>query len=223
MSATICRRTASSRSHDRQRRGSCSGCLPPWRGKTGTTRSSSCSVARCDTASMREHKRLLGRSSTSRSCSQRRSSRHARPTRTSGWSSRRSIRSWSNDEARNQRICDDVLEAVNAGRSPLVLTERNDHLDRLEQGLAQGVRHLVVLRAGMGKKQRQALSDRLGSHSSRRGQGHPGDRQVRWRGFRRPSPGHAVPDAACLVARHDRPVRRPPAPAARQQARSPDL
>ena len=37
------------------------------------------------------------------------------------------------DDARNRRICDDVLEAVNSGRSPLVLTERNDHLDRLEQ------------------------------------------------------------------------------------------
>ena len=64
------------------------------------------------------------------------------------------------DDARNHRICADVLEAVNAGRSPLVLTERNDHLDRLERELAQGVRHLVVLRAGMGKKQRQAVSDR---------------------------------------------------------------
>jgi hypothetical protein len=64
------------------------------------------------------------------------------------------------DDARNQRICADVLEAVHAGRSPLVLTERNEHLDRLERELVQSVRHLVVLRAGMGKKQRQALSDR---------------------------------------------------------------
>jgi hypothetical protein len=65
------------------------------------------------------------------------------------------------DEARNQRICTDVLGAVAAGQSPLVLTERNDHLDRLERELVQSVRHLVVLRAGMGKKQRQALSERL--------------------------------------------------------------
>jgi hypothetical protein len=42
-----------------------------------------------------------------------------------------------NDDARNQRICADVLDSVNAGRSPLVLTERNDHLDRLEQGLVR--------------------------------------------------------------------------------------
>jgi superfamily II DNA or RNA helicase len=65
------------------------------------------------------------------------------------------------DERRTRRICDDVIESVGNGRSPLVLTERNDHLDRLEQGLASGVRHLVVLRAGFGKKQRQAIVDRL--------------------------------------------------------------
>lgn len=65
------------------------------------------------------------------------------------------------DEGRCRRICDDVVEAVNNGRSPLVLTERNDHLDRLEHGLIGSVRHLVVLRAGMGKKQRQAVTDRL--------------------------------------------------------------
>ena len=65
------------------------------------------------------------------------------------------------DELRTRRICDDVVECVSSGRSPLVLTERNDHLDRLEQGLATSVRHLVVLRAGMGKKQRQAVVDRL--------------------------------------------------------------
>ncbi|MBF8301532.1 MAG: UvsW helicase, partial [Acidobacteria bacterium] len=65
------------------------------------------------------------------------------------------------DEVRSRRICDDVVESVNNGRSPLVLTERNDHLDRLERGLVGSVRHLVVLRAGMGKKQRQAVVDRL--------------------------------------------------------------
>ncbi|MGH9222144.1 MAG: TOTE conflict system archaeo-eukaryotic primase domain-containing protein, partial [Vicinamibacterales bacterium] len=65
------------------------------------------------------------------------------------------------DELRTRRICDDVIESVRDGRSPLVLTERNDHLDRLEQGLASGVRHLVVLRAGMGKKQRQGMLARL--------------------------------------------------------------
>ncbi len=50
---------------------------------------------------------------------------------------------------------------MNTGRSPLVLTERNDHVDAFEGLLAASVRHLVVLRAGMGKKQRQAVAERL--------------------------------------------------------------
>lgn len=65
------------------------------------------------------------------------------------------------DEQRNRRITDDVVDAVRAGRSPLVLTERNEHMDRLEQMLAPKVSHLVVLRAGMGKKKRQIVADRL--------------------------------------------------------------
>lgn len=69
------------------------------------------------------------------------------------------------NEMRNRRICDDILESVNSGRSPLVLTERNEHLDRLASGLTARVRHLVVLRAGMGKKQRQVVADQLESIS----------------------------------------------------------
>ena len=65
------------------------------------------------------------------------------------------------DELRTSRICDDVVEAVRRQRSPLVLTARNDHLDRFEQALTARVRHLLVLRASMGKKRRQAMADRL--------------------------------------------------------------
>lgn len=65
------------------------------------------------------------------------------------------------DEMRNRRICDDVVDAVREGRSPLVLTERNEHLERLESGLSASVRHLLVLRGGVGRKQRQALANRL--------------------------------------------------------------
>jgi superfamily II DNA or RNA helicase/very-short-patch-repair endonuclease len=65
------------------------------------------------------------------------------------------------DDRRSRRICDDVIDCVRAGRSPLVLTERSEHLDRLERLLAASVRHLVVLRAGLGKKQRQAIAQRL--------------------------------------------------------------
>jgi superfamily II DNA or RNA helicase/very-short-patch-repair endonuclease len=65
------------------------------------------------------------------------------------------------DDARTRRICEDVVSCVQAGRSPLVLTERNEHLDRLAQSLEPRVRHVVVLRAGMGRKQREAESMRL--------------------------------------------------------------
>ncbi len=65
------------------------------------------------------------------------------------------------DQARTRRICEDVIDSVRNGRSPLILTERNDHLDRFEQELATRVDHVVVLRAGMGKKQRQAVNERL--------------------------------------------------------------
>ena len=69
------------------------------------------------------------------------------------------------DEHRNRRICDDVVQCVRDGRSPLVLTERSEHLDRLEKMLAASVSHLVVLRAGLGKKQQQAVAQRLAAIS----------------------------------------------------------
>ena len=65
------------------------------------------------------------------------------------------------DQLRNRRICDDVAESVQSGRSPLVLTERTDHLERLAQLLAADVRHLVVLRAGAGKKRQRAVAEQL--------------------------------------------------------------
>jgi len=65
------------------------------------------------------------------------------------------------DEARNQLICDEVVAAAGEGRSPLVLTERNEHLDCLAERLSSGVRHLVVLRGGMGKTELAAVHARL--------------------------------------------------------------
>jgi superfamily II DNA or RNA helicase len=65
------------------------------------------------------------------------------------------------DEDRNGRICADVIACLQEGRSPLVLTERSEHLDRLEQMLAGRVQHLIVLRAGQGRKLQQAAAQRL--------------------------------------------------------------
>ena len=66
-----------------------------------------------------------------------------------------------NDDTRNQRICDDVVEAVADGRSPLVLTERQAHLERLASRLSGSVRHVIVLRGGMGRKKQEAMAARL--------------------------------------------------------------
>jgi superfamily II DNA or RNA helicase/very-short-patch-repair endonuclease len=65
------------------------------------------------------------------------------------------------NETRNQRICDDIVRAVTKGRTPLVLTERNQHLDLLASGLFGRVPHLVVLRGGMSRKERDAAGDQL--------------------------------------------------------------
>ena len=65
------------------------------------------------------------------------------------------------DEERNQLICHDLIQTLREGRSPLVLTERNEHLDSLAKQLAREVRHLVVLRGGMRKKELDAISARL--------------------------------------------------------------
>jgi len=65
------------------------------------------------------------------------------------------------DHERTRRICEDVVACVRAGRSPLVLTERTGHLDLLAQALEPHIRHVVVLRAGMGGKQRKDVAARL--------------------------------------------------------------
>lgn len=65
------------------------------------------------------------------------------------------------DDQRNQVICDEVVQAVREGRSPPVLTERNEHLDSLTARLSPSIRHLVVLRGGVRRKEAQAIIARL--------------------------------------------------------------
>jgi superfamily II DNA or RNA helicase len=60
------------------------------------------------------------------------------------------------DELRNDLIFDDVLKALEAKRSPVVLTERRDHLDYLQNRFARFVRNLVVLRGGMSVTERKS-------------------------------------------------------------------
>jgi len=67
------------------------------------------------------------------------------------------------DANRNQMICDEVVAAVAEGRSPVVLTERNEHLQYLTEQLTPRIQHVVVLRGGMGRKQMRGIADRLAS------------------------------------------------------------
>lgn len=65
------------------------------------------------------------------------------------------------DGGRNDLIFDDVLKSLEAKRSPIVLTERKDHLDYLRQRFSPFVRNLVVLRGGMSVKDRKAADKAL--------------------------------------------------------------
>ena len=65
------------------------------------------------------------------------------------------------DKERNRLVHQDVIQTLREGRSPLVLTERNEHLESLAKQLGPEVRHLVVLRGGMRKKELDALPARL--------------------------------------------------------------
>ncbi|MDD4341098.1 MAG: DUF559 domain-containing protein [Kiritimatiellae bacterium] len=67
----------------------------------------------------------------------------------------------SHNEARNRLIVADVLAAVKEGRSPVVLTERRNHLAELAARLDGAVRHLVIMRGGMGRKQLAAIDAQL--------------------------------------------------------------
>lgn len=59
-------------------------------------------------------------------------------------------------EARNDLIFDDVLLALEAKRSPIVLTERKDHLDYMRDRFEGFVKNLAVLCGGMSAAERRA-------------------------------------------------------------------
>lgn len=65
------------------------------------------------------------------------------------------------DGARNDMIFDDVLKSLEAKRSPIVLTERKDHLEYLLQRFSGFAKNIVVLRGGMSTKDRKAAQTAL--------------------------------------------------------------
>ncbi|MBV8212079.1 MAG: DEAD/DEAH box helicase family protein [Verrucomicrobia bacterium] len=71
-----------------------------------------------------------------------------------------------NDDARNQMICADVVSALNEGRSPLVLTERVEHLEHMAQRLSPWFPDVVVLHGGMSQKVLRDNRARLAERSA---------------------------------------------------------
>ena len=65
------------------------------------------------------------------------------------------------DQARNDLIFDDVVRAIEEKRSPILLTERRDHLEYFAERLEGFTRHLVVLHGGMKAKERREMLERL--------------------------------------------------------------
>lgn len=66
-----------------------------------------------------------------------------------------------NDEERTELIAADVVRAVEERRSPLVLTERTDHVEILAGKLSRRVPNVFVLKGGMGKRQRDLLTAQI--------------------------------------------------------------
>jgi len=65
------------------------------------------------------------------------------------------------DPERNALIVADVLAAVAAGRSPLVLTERTEHRDSLAAALGESVATVFIMSGGMGAKRRRAIAEAM--------------------------------------------------------------
>ena len=67
------------------------------------------------------------------------------------------------DEARNKLILNDLLQTMEEGHSPILLTERREHLEFFISRLEKSGCHVVVLRGGMGAKQRRSVAEQISS------------------------------------------------------------
>ncbi len=65
------------------------------------------------------------------------------------------------DGDRNQLIANDLVRTVDEGRFPLVLTGRTEHLNILAERVSGRVKNVLILKGGMGRKQRRAAAEVL--------------------------------------------------------------
>jgi superfamily II DNA or RNA helicase len=65
------------------------------------------------------------------------------------------------DQDRNDLIFDDVIQALEERRSPILLTERRDHLEHFAERLRRFTHNMIVLHGQMKKSERLAMLARL--------------------------------------------------------------
>lgn len=65
------------------------------------------------------------------------------------------------DEERNRMIVEDILSVISNNRFPVVLTERKEHLEKLKTLLEDKIQNVIVMKGGMGKKQRKVALEAL--------------------------------------------------------------
>jgi superfamily II DNA or RNA helicase len=72
----------------------------------------------------------------------------------------------TSDHARNVLIFVDVMKSiVEEKRSPILITERRDHLKMFEEKFSPLVKNVLIFLGGMGQKQRRSLYERIKSIS----------------------------------------------------------
>jgi superfamily II DNA or RNA helicase len=67
------------------------------------------------------------------------------------------------DPVRNDLIFHDILSTLEEGRSPVIITERKEHLDLLAERLSKFAKNVIVFRGGMTARQSKATAEALAS------------------------------------------------------------
>lgn len=71
----------------------------------------------------------------------------------------------ANNSARNEMIVNDVISALKGRRSPVILTERKEHVAFFAERLSSFAKHIITLQGGMGKKAHKKMLEKLESIS----------------------------------------------------------
>lgn len=64
-------------------------------------------------------------------------------------------------ELRNRKITDDVIKAVEEGRTPIILTERREHAVKLKELLADKCDNVIILTGAAGQKEKRLTLEEL--------------------------------------------------------------